>query len=413
MRHDQSGKMSSKNLPIIDWLQIQSSAPGKLIVSGEYSVVYEKSAIAAAIDDSTKVTIKPNNDGKVRLSLRNFNDVWEWSIRSLPMCKLVEKYNECLEFDEAMKLKLYPQLHKRFLISSQNRQAQSGESPNENDKALDSKTEDAAMAFLLLYVGIGDSYCSSGRPAIDVEVDSTLPVGSGLGSSSAYAVSLCGALMRVFRVVAEKYIISNWAFQIDKFFHGRPSGIDNSIITNGGYLLFHNGKIKAPGIQHNRPIKVMLVDTGVSRSTRELSKVVNGQMRNEFEKITRIFNSINDITTHIWRKINDPEFIPKDIRIFLETNQQLLNEIGVGHEKINDICMRANKYDLAAKLTGAGGGGTAFVLYDDSDNEAVSKLRTELQSVGYKVHDHMFGCEGLSVKIIPDPSNQFVLGNNR
>lgn len=389
--------MAYRNLPIVDWLEIEASAPGKFIISGEYSVVYEKQAIASAIDLRTKVTIRPNKEAKVRLNLKNLNNIREWPITSLTMCRLVSKYSDCLDFNETMPVKLNNLLHTRYY-----------EPPivGVPEKVAD----DAAMAFLLLYIGLGDSYSTSARPALDVEVESTIPVGSGLGSSSAFSVALCGGLMRVFRVVAEKYIISNWAFNIDKFFHGRPSGVDNSIITMGGYVLFQNGKIKATCAEHLNPIRVLLIDTKVSRSTRALSETVADKLKEDQATINGIFNDINQCTVRIWEKINQPDFSPDQISVHLHENQELLDTLGVGHEKLSDICARALKYNLIAKQTGAGGGGTAFVLFVDKNQ--VAQLGLELQGVGYDVHDHQVGCEGLVVNIKKDPTKEFVVGES-
>ena len=407
--------MASKNLPIVDWLQIESSAPAKFIISGEYSVVYEKQAIAAAIDLRTTVTIRPGKDAKLRLNLKNLNCVREWPTSSLTTCRLVSKYSECLDYNDMCPGKLSYLLNARYIVNREQASTSRGSTPStgdSTDKDWDKKATDAVTAFLLLYIGLGDSYCSSARPPLEVDIESTIPVGSGLGSSSAYSVALCGGLMRVFRVAAEKYIISNWAFNIDKFFHGRPSGVDNNVVSVGGYILFQNGKIKAHGSAHKTPIKVMLIDTGVSRSTRTLGENVLAQLRDNPAHVKEIFDNIHEITTQIWTKLNEPDFTPRNIADLLHRNQERLNTLGVGHEKLDDICMKAGQFNLSAKQTGAGGGGTAFVLYDDTDDcKNIEQLRKLLTDSGYHVHDHAVGCEGLSVKITPDPDKKFPIGD--
>lgn len=385
----------NKNLPLIDWQSIEASAPGKFIISGEYAVVYEKQAIATTIDLKTKVTIRPNNEGKVRLFLKNFNDIREWPVTSLTMCRLVTKYLDILDYEENMAMKLDLFLDFRY------RQEDTDLSPDDLKKA-----NDATMAFLLLYISIGDSYFTSSRPPIDVEIESDIPVGAGLGSSSALSVALVGALLKVFRVSAERYIISKWAFNIDKFFHGRPSGVDNNIITNGGFILFQSGKIKATCIQHKIPLKVLLIDTCVSRSTKSMAVIISDLLRDDPTRAESIFNNINQLTTRIWRELNDVSFVPSNIAVDLQANQEQLDRLGVGHEKLTDICLRAQRLNLVAKQTGAGGGGAAFVLYnntDDSDN--ITQLRNELIASGYKVRDHSIGCDGLQVSVKQDVDN--------
>lgn len=443
-------------MPIVDWLKIEASAPAKIILSGEYSVVYDKQAVAAAIDLRTRVTIRPNNkDGTVRLNLKNLNNIREWPITSLSACRIVSKYNECLEYQEEMPAKLFHLLHTRYCKQSVDNQTTppsatattpsaptvtplptspstttmtatsttttttttsttvaattnpSGDNTS-GTKIFDKSTDDAVIAFLLLYIGLSDSYASSARPALDIEVDSEVPVGSGLGSSSAYSVALCGALMRVFRVAAEKHVISSWAFNIDKYFHGKPSGVDNNVITHGGYILFQSGKFKTSSVTHKASIRAMIIDTGVSRSTKKLSEKVFKQKLEDPVKMNGIFDSINDCTTQIWRNLNEPEFSLGYISEILHANQLLLNCIQVGHPVLTDICSRAQEHNLTAKQTGAGGGGVAFVLYEDSNNcQHVDRLRAELRDAGFTVSDHPIGCEGITVKITPDPAFNF------
>lgn len=43
-------------------------------------------------------------------------------------------------------------------------------------------------------------------------------------------------------------------------------------------------------------------------------------------------------------------------------NHHLLNAMGVGHKALDEVCAVAREMGLAAKLTGAGGGGCAIVL---------------------------------------------------
>lgn len=407
--------LPSKNLPIVDWLEIKASAPAKFIISGEYSVVYEKQAIASAIDLRTTVTIKPGKDSKLRVHFKNLNSLREWPCASLTMCRLVNKFSDCLDYNESMQGKLSHLVHPRYelirnthpTVDNTTTTAAPSTSRDPSSKETDKKADDAAMAFLLLYIGLGDSYSSSARPPLEVEVNSDIPVGSGLGSSSAFSVALCGALMRVFRVAAEKYIISNWAFNIDRFFHGKPSGIDNNVSTHGKSILFQGGRIKANGCTHNAKIRVLLVDTNVSRSTKTLSEIVIKQLRDDPNSVNGIFNSINELTTQIWRKFNDPDFVPRQISDHIMANQNLLNNLGVGHEFLTDICLRASVANYAAKQTGAGGGGIAFILYDAREKDPnLDLIRDDFVRVGYKVHDHEINCEGLAVGITPDPDRR-------
>lgn len=72
-------------------------------------------------------------------------------------------------------------------------------------------------------------------------------MGSGLGSSAAYCVSLSAALLAysgAIRLDVSNYdwltpaeleleLVNKWAFEGEKIIHGKPSGIDNTVSTFG------------------------------------------------------------------------------------------------------------------------------------------------------------------------------------
>ncbi|XP_066323127.1 uncharacterized protein [Miscanthus floridulus] len=80
-------------------------------------------------------------------------------------------------------------------------------------------------------------------------VTSDLPMGAGLGSSTAFCVSMSGVLLTAAGAVSvgarrgaegweelekgDLELVNQWAFQGEKIIHGKPSGIDNSVSTFG------------------------------------------------------------------------------------------------------------------------------------------------------------------------------------
>ncbi|CAG2181735.1 unnamed protein product, partial [Oppiella nova] len=195
---------------------INCRTPGKVILHGEHAVVYGKSAVALSVDLDTTVSIRlSKTSNKVRLNVDNFNDSIEWSTDELTQIQLItdkQHVNKVLEFNDNLSeivSKLIP------------------------NASLPPNLCNSYKAFLFLYLAISDSYLSSKRIPLDVTVRTALPIGAGLGSSSSYTVGLTASLFKAFGLPLELPLVSQWAFQIDKLFHGRPSGIDNSICTHG------------------------------------------------------------------------------------------------------------------------------------------------------------------------------------
>ncbi len=261
-----------------------------------------QNAIALSVDLKTNVQIRLNKEGNdVKLLLNNFDASTFWTINSLSAIKLIEeeqKLNKVLDFSDQLIEKL-PKC--------------------ETSDSLTIDVINSFNAFLLLYIGISDSYCSSTRISMEVTVSTSLPCGAGLGSSSSYIVSLTAALLRAYNLSPEPKLISEWSFQIDKLFHGRPSGIDNSICTFGGALLFRNGKIEEQ-IQNVEPLPVILVNTKVARNTKALVEKVRQRYQKFPTIIDNIMSAIDQISLNAWqlvKKCSDFESFAVSITKFI------------------------------------------------------------------------------------------------
>jgi mevalonate kinase len=80
----------------------------------------------------------------------------------------------------------------------------------------------------------------------------------------------------------------------------------------------------------------------------------------------------------------------------MQKNHELLNQVGVGHEALDNVVRAARDQGFACKLTGAGGGGCAIVLssvaYSEpssrgsegqsgADEEALNRLDSLVQAI--------------------------------
>ncbi len=69
----------------------------------------------------------------------------------------------------------------------------------------------------------------------------------------------------------------------------------------------------------------------------------------------------------------------------IERNHKLLNELGVGHKALDQVCEVTKKHQLMTKLTGAGGGGCALTLCPSGvQEETLKNAKKELEELGYQ-----------------------------
>lgn len=184
----------------------------------------------------------------------------------------------------------------------------------------------------------------------DITIDSEIPVGSGLGSSSAVTVSTLKALDAEFEGGLSDEDIYEIARNVELDVQGKGSGTDPYISTYGGaWLIPDKRDFTISGLQF------MVVDSQQSSSTRKMVSRV-ARLRDEYPGvIDAVFDVIDNIS------ISSVEYLQnKDLKALtklIHLNQCMLNSIDVSTEIIDLLIQNLSRSGVTAKITGAGGGG--------------------------------------------------------
>src|SRR3989338_7108872 len=144
------------------------------------------------------------------------------------------------------------------------------------------------------------------------EIDSKIPIGRGLGSSAALSVAAVAAFLDFYSGKQfEKKIINNLAYQIEKYFHQNPSGVDNSSACFGG-LIFYKKKVGLNKLDFKIPKnfedKLFLIDSGKPKETTGemvdfVRTSVNKKILNKIEKtVNKIVISIKNEDKVLFKK---------------------------------------------------------------------------------------------------------------
>ena len=103
-----------------------------------------------------------------------------------------------------------------------------------------------------------------------------LPIFGGLGSSAAFCVAIVRALAKEHKLRLTNEQINDYAYEGEKAFHGNPSGIDNTMATYGGVMLYTRGKTleesKFEPIKFTTKLHIVLGVTGVFGPTSEIGR---------------------------------------------------------------------------------------------------------------------------------------------
>ena len=227
------------------------------------------------------------------------------------------------------------------------------------------------------------------EPNLTINLSSKLPQGSGMGSSAATSTAVCRALSGHFGVNLAENEISELVFDAEKVVHGTPSGIDNTVVAYEMPVYFIKGK-KPETFEPGKKFFLVIGDTGIEASTKETVSNVRNNWKKEPGLMDGYFDEIERITKQ--GKIAIENGNEKMVGEMMDENHELLNSIGVGHDKLEKLIEIAkNTEALGAKLTGGGGGGNMVALA--KDKKAQKKIHDAITEAGYRAYQTSFGEE--------------------
>lgn len=269
---------------------ISYKAPGKIILSGEHSVVYAKPAFVTALDYNLTFQISENKNKKIQTD-----------DPSVKFCESVVKL-----YLKKNKIKFYDR-------------------------------------------------------AYQYTINSDIPIGRGMGSSAAFCVAAVASFLHFYsKKPFEKSVINTLAYECEKFFHGRPSGVDVSASCFGGLIYYRKEfeflkTISALNfkISKNFQERLVLIDTGrPDESTADMIEIVGKCFKSNPFEYEKTLSEIEKLTKRLVISV-----VKEDADLFAHTifdNQRLLIKLGIVSKKTQKLIEQLSPYGVA-KITGAGG----------------------------------------------------------
>ncbi|MEN7973402.1 MAG: mevalonate kinase [Verrucomicrobiota bacterium] len=316
---------------------MKAVAPGKLILSGEHSVVYGKPALAMAIDRSAVFELTPQSSDEISFDLAGGQDADSFTLMALHDLKrrVEKKYREFLRGEIGIGYVL------------------------------------AAPADLLRFAFINtlDGLHRTLDSGLVLKLRSSIPVGCGMGSSAATVLSEIRAIGHYLRVDFKPEWYYEYSLEAEKMQHGKPSGVDSYISLHGGCACFRQGEARSVSLPR---MKMYMVQTGIPESTTgECVMEVERNFRNseiwsEFEDVTNAFETA---------LLNNDE---QKLHWLVRENNRLLSAIGVVPEKVQRFTADIEAWGGSAKVCGAGSvsgdnGGIVLVFSNIQPTELCEK----------------------------------------
>ena len=287
-----------------------ASAPGKIILFGEHFVVHGTKAILAAIDKRVTVTST---------------------------------------FTENKTIKVNSQLGTiEVPISSSHEEVKSEFRP---------------------FVYLANKIINSDQNAngLEITIDSDIPIGVGLGSSSACCVAAVASISELFNELSSEEILK-MSIEAEKTIFPDTSGADCTVCTYGGMI----GYPSIEKIDNTFDLNLLIANSMIPHNTKNSVEKVNKFKETDEERFSQLCDLetklIDEVITSM--KNNDPT----TFALKMSENQKYLEEIQISNDTLSAMINSLKEISLGTKITGAGDGGCIIALVKDEDMDRVSTL---------------------------------------
>ncbi len=266
---------------------VSVKVPAKLIFSGEHSVIYNSKAVVCAINIFLKIKIKRLKE---------------------PVIIIEDGENN-------------------FNI-------------NLNDLSLKHKNSNVILEIVRRFFNeLKLSLCG-----MKITIKNSIPIGCGLGSSSALVAGMVFGLNELFGNKKSVSDLIKIATSIEDIFHGKSSGVDIRTIVTGGVIYVNRNSIKK--ISHKID-EMWIINTGKPSFS---TKNVVMDVFNNFSSNDKIWHEMGEITSDISKIIASKEKIWQNIAY----NENYLERLGVVKNDVVRFIDSLKKKGIYCKVCGAG-----------------------------------------------------------
>jgi len=290
-----------------------ASAPAKIILFGEHFVVHGTKAILAAIDKRVTVTSAFTDNNIIRVNS-------ELGTLDVPVSSPYEEVKS--EF------RPFVYLANEMITSNQN------------------------------------------VNGLEITINSDIPIGVGLGSSSACCVAATASISGLFKEVSSEENLK-MSIEAEKTIFPDTSGADCTVCTYGGIIEYDkiNGSKKNTDASNlNLLITNSMIPHSTKRSVEKVSKFKEDD-EERFSQLCALETKLID-EVNIAMKNNDAT----TLGLKMSENQKYLEEIQVSNDTLRDMISSLKEISLGTKITGAGDGGCIIALVEDENMDKVPAL---------------------------------------
>jgi len=226
----------------------------------------------------------------------------------------------------------------------------------------------------------GNDIFNNNKRNLNIYINSEIPIGGGLGSSSAFCVSLIASFYHSLDQKIDKTFVCEKSIEAEKIINRDTSGVDCTICTFGGIGIYN----KLTGFKKLRldthDIPFLIIDTGITHDTFEMINQVKKIKENNIELFSNMCHEYERIFSSSIKSLKYKNL--ENLGILMDENHSILKKLCVSNsiiEKIVKICQSGGTF--GTKITGSGGGGCILSLIDKNEQLHVNRLLKRLDEL--------------------------------
>lgn len=207
---------------------------------------------------------------------------------------------------------------------------------------------------------------------IRLSISSDLPMGSGLGSSSAVNTATAAAVSSVLGDKLPREGVAQIAFEAERKIQGVASRTGVNVATYGGFLRVQGDEKE--NIRRLPELDIIIGYTGEYGDTGKLVRKVKNLREGRPTILEPIMKTIGKCTQEGIEALRKSDF--RKVEVLMNANQNLLEGLRVSSRELRQLISAAREAGApGAKLTGGGGGGCMIALCPKKDGDISEAIR--------------------------------------
>ena len=205
---------------------------------------------------------------------------------------------------------------------------------------------------------------------LEITINSDIPIGVGLGSSSACCVAATASISGLFKEVSSEENLK-MSIEAEKTIFPDTSGADCTVCTYGGIIEYDkiNGSKKNTDTSN---LNLLITNSMIQHSTKRSVEKVSKFKEDDEERFSQLCALETKLIDEVNIALKNKDLITLGLK--MSENQKYLEEIQVSNDTLREMIGSLKEISLGAKITGAGDGGCVIALVKDENIDKVPAL---------------------------------------